>query len=342
MNPSGADTVRQCLLVLGMHRSGTSAFAGLMNQLGVSLPNSEILPASGSNLRGHFEPKEVVDLHDRLFGETGSGWFDPRSFADQGADNQILAPYRAELEKFVSAMLAHDGRIVVKDPRICRLVPLWRSILDGADCETIPLLIMRNPIGVANSLSSRNGLSAGVSFPLWLRHVIDAEVETRGMRRAFLRFENLIADWRGEVIRLSDQVGIDLKLPEGSAGDEDFVERSEMHHFHSDDEVADYPGAPEAITQMAVRVIGAYGRLCADPHDSVAMAEIDDVRSSFDDVTASCGKVMFDFAQEVMALSHNVRQLEQRAERAEERLRRMEDTVSWRVTAPLRKLGSVS
>lgn len=70
-----------CILVLGMHRSGTSALAGLFNRLGVALPEGDLIGASKSNPSGHFEPEEVVRIHDRILSETGSGWSDPRAVA---------------------------------------------------------------------------------------------------------------------------------------------------------------------------------------------------------------------------------------------------------------------
>ena len=64
------------VLVLGMHRSGTSALSGVLNLLGVSLPR-EILPADGHNATGYFEPSRIVDFHEDLFTSLGSPSNDP-------------------------------------------------------------------------------------------------------------------------------------------------------------------------------------------------------------------------------------------------------------------------
>jgi len=64
---------------------------------------------------------------------------------------------------------------VIKDPRICRLVPLWTSVLERIGVEAVFLIAFRNPIEVAESLKVRDGFHPAKSLLMWLRHVIDAE-----------------------------------------------------------------------------------------------------------------------------------------------------------------------
>ena len=318
----------QCFLVLGMHRSGTSALTGLINSLGISAPG-DLLPASETNRLGYFEPKEVVQLHDDLLASAGSGWADPRKF--EAADERVTAPYRDQLMTFVQNM--SERRFVLKDPRICRLLPLWRSILK--DHKTTPLLIVRNPIGVAGSLAKRNRFPSSVTFPLWLRHVLDAEYGTRGMDRAFVRYEALVADGQGQLERLSSQVD---GIPQVSRIHAT-LDQSEMHHNHSDDEVVGFSGVSNVISEMSNMVLACHDDLIRDPNDAPAMRMLDDIRSRFDDLTEAFGQSVFEFAEYLIrlpALESSLKHME----RLENRLQRMEQTVSWRVTAPFRKFGA--
>lgn len=328
MDNIDADQELQCFLVLGMHRSGTSALAGLMDSLGISAPG-ELLPASETNRLGYFEPKEVVQLHDDLLASAGSGWADPRRF--EVADESVTAPYREQLMTFVRDM--SEKRFVLKDPRICRLLPMWRSILK--DHKTTPLLIVRNPIGVAGSLAKRNRFPPSVTFPLWLRHVLDAEYGTRGMDRAFVRYEALVADGQAQLERLSSQVD---GIPPVS-GTHATLDQSEMHHNHADDEVAGFKGVSKVISEMSGRVLACHDDLIRDPNDAPAMKMLDDIRGRFDDLTEAFGQSVFEFAEclgRLPALESSLK----RMEGLEDRLQRMEQTVSWRVTAPLRKIGA--
>ena len=328
MNEPGANQTRRCFLVLGMHRSGTSALTGVMNSLGVDAPG-DLLPASQSNRLGYFEAKEVVELHEDLLASAGSGWADPRKF--DATDESLTKPYQEKLIAFTQGM--EEQTFVLKDPRICRLLPMWLSILENV--KTTPLLIVRNPLGVAASLASRNQFPLGITFPLWLRHVLDAEYGTRGMDRAFVRYEALVADGRTQLHRLASQVRDFPHVSDTLAT----IDRSEMHHDHSDNEVADCDGVSKIISEMAESVLSCHDLLIGNPHDAQAMRALDDIRHRFDDLTEGLGQTIFEFAQHLSGLPALKASL-QRLEGIESNLQRMEQTVSWRITAPLRKIGS--
>jgi len=313
-----------------MHRSGTSALAGLINSLGISAPG-ELLPASETNRLGYFEPKEVVELHDNLLASAGSGWADPRKF--EVADESLIAAYREDLVSFIRNV--GEKRFVLKDPRICRLLPIWRSILKNH--KTTPLLIVRNPLGVADSIAKRNKFPPNVTFPLWLRHVLDAEYGTRGMARAFVRYEALVADGRAQLERLSSQVD---GIPQGSATHAT-LDQSEMHHNYSDAEVAGFKGVSKIISQLSDRVLACHDELIKNPNDAAAMSTLDDIRGRFDNLAEAFGKSIFEFAEYLARFPPLETSLE-RVESLEKKLRRMEGTLSWRITAPFRKIVSTA
>src|SRR5262249_40931276 len=98
---------------------------------------------------------------------------------------------------------------VVKDPRICVLLPLWRNAL--TDIETDPRFVIsvREPLEVAASLASRDGFSTAHSLLLWLKHFLAAELGTRGVRRVFVRYDDLLADWRRTSTTISQALSIE-------------------------------------------------------------------------------------------------------------------------------------
>ena len=65
------------ILILGMHRSGTSVLTRAVNLLGAALPKS-ILGKNSSNLRGHWESEVMIVAHDDLLSDSGSDWKDWR------------------------------------------------------------------------------------------------------------------------------------------------------------------------------------------------------------------------------------------------------------------------
>src|SRR5947199_3831318 len=62
---------RPIVMVLGMHRSGTSLCSHVLSALGVEMTDDITAPGSGllgpDNQKGHWERREIVQFHDRIF-----------------------------------------------------------------------------------------------------------------------------------------------------------------------------------------------------------------------------------------------------------------------------------
>ena len=230
-----ADSARRkarsiCVLTLGMHRSGTSALSGVLSMLGCDLPTNT-MEGSQANAKGFFESTEVRDLNEDLLASAGSSWDD---FQEFGAD-WLNSPAAEEFADRAAALLKTEFRdsrlIVLKDPRICRLLPFWLKVLDGAGYDVKPVLIQRNPLEVARSINVKKGYSTPFSQMLWLRHVLDAEAGTRGMARVHTSFEKLMQGW--ELILGGAQKTLGLTWPRSLEAAEAEIERflsSELRH----------------------------------------------------------------------------------------------------------------
>lgn len=215
------------ILVAGMHRSGTSATAGALQLSGVALGGS-LLAAGADNPKGYFEHERAVKINERLLVQLGSRWDDvrelPAGWRDSAPAREALAGIDALiLEEFAGAPLW-----ALKDPRLCRLMPLWLEALRKRDVQPVVLFVARDPAEVAASLRARNGWSAGVGELLWLRHVLDAEAATRGLPRTAIAYDALLADPGGSLSAAMERVGV--ALPAKPAGAlQGFVEAGDRH-----------------------------------------------------------------------------------------------------------------
>lgn len=223
-------TSRTAILVLGMHRSGTSAFTRVMNLLGCQLP-STLLPSADDNSAGFWESGQVVAFNDRVLAVAGSRWDDwlplNPGWIASAARNDFVIRAREVLQ----AEFGASPILVLKDPRICRLAPLWLEALEGLNIQPAIALPVRHPGEVADSLEARAGSQGGFGLLLWLRHVLEAEIATRGMPRYFFGYDQLLADW-GNVVDGLERV-TSVTLPGRSALTEavvtDFLSESLRH-----------------------------------------------------------------------------------------------------------------
>ena len=233
---------RTAVLVLGMHRSGTSALAGTIGLLGCDLP-TDLMPPTDANPKGYFEAYGAYFLNDAILESAGSAWHDWQEFNPRWMSSPKADDYKDKALSVLRASFGTSRLFVLKDPRICRFAPFWLDVLDQAGCRPAIICTHRNPLDVAASLQRREGWPLAYGLLLWLRHVLDAEAATRGQVRAFTSYGALMRNWAGVARRLESD--LNLAWPRFSSQVareiEDFL-AGELRHFEAPTErVLDNP-----------------------------------------------------------------------------------------------------
>lgn len=197
---------RAAILVLGMHRSGTSALTWLLGQMGATLPRDAIA-ASGDNARGYWESRALVKADDQLLRVVRSSWFDPRPLDLSRLSADGLRSRKKRIREAIESGWGDAPLLAIKDPRQCRCVPVIADVLGEMGIEPRGLLMLRSPAEIARSIASRDGTTSAYAHLLWLRHIIDAERATRTLMRAVVDYDGMLDDWRGVVARIAPLTG---------------------------------------------------------------------------------------------------------------------------------------
>ena len=226
---TGATTA---ILVLGMHRSGTSAITRVLNLLGVEL-GSDLMPAGPDNPAGFWEHHGVVQAHDQLLAALGRSWDDPRAMPEGWLASDAASHARRVLKDILRGEFAGVPLWAVKDPRLCRVLPLWRALLPELGVEPRMLLVSRNPHEIAGSLQRRDGMPKPISELLWARYLLDAVSGSEGCRRALVQYDVLLGDWRAVVDTLSRDLGLQLPIDARAAAEVDAFLDPRLRHHHS-------------------------------------------------------------------------------------------------------------
>jgi hypothetical protein len=225
-----------------MHRSGTSAFARLLILLGAD-PPAKIMPADPANETGHWEPISVVHLNDEILTSVSSRWDDVAPLPARWSESPSAAGFHDRAVEVLGEEYGDSSLFVVKDPRMCRLVPFWRSAFESFGTQPAFLIPVRNPLEVAASLKARDGIVPGRGLLLWLRHMLDVELETRNASRTFASYEELLKDWRGTIGRAAGELGVALPAANERAAVEveRFLSAEHRHHAASTPELEARP-----------------------------------------------------------------------------------------------------
>ena len=226
---TGATTA---ILVLGMHRSGTSAITRVLNLLGVEL-GSDLMPAGHDNPAGFWEHRGVVQAHDQLLSALGRSWDDPRAMPEGWLASDAASHARLVLKDILRGEFAGVPLWAVKDPRLCRVLPLWRALLPELGVEPRMLLVSRNPHEIAGSLQRRDGMPKPISELLWARYLLDAVSGSEGCTRVLVQYDALLDNWRAVVDTLSHDLGLQLPIDARAAAEVDAFLDPRLRHHHS-------------------------------------------------------------------------------------------------------------
>jgi hypothetical protein len=184
---------RPLIMVLGMHRSGTSLCSHMLSALGVDMADrlGPFGPPSPDNARGHWERWEIVGLHDRVLELLNRRYFDPTH--DLGLPVAWWAdPAIVEVRRDIVAFLRErmgDTLFGFKDPRTIRLLPLWHQMISELKLTPKFIFCLRNPAQVARSLQSRDGLAAEIGEARWFAYVVDFFRYRRGAEFCLVEYE---------------------------------------------------------------------------------------------------------------------------------------------------------
>lgn len=198
----------ELLLVVGVGRSGTSLLSGMLGQLGFRIPQPEV-QADDTNPRGFGEPRWVVDFHSRLLRERRVTVNDARPAAWEAttAAGDVSA-VRDELRGWLEGELREPGAVLVKDPRTVWFLPLWMRCAADLGARTSFVTMLRHPAEIVTSArrSYGTGLTEATRAAAWINVILQTEEVTREAPRAFVRYEDLLADWPPEIRRLGSQL----------------------------------------------------------------------------------------------------------------------------------------
>jgi hypothetical protein len=117
-NPDAECVNKTLIVVLGMHRSGTSSAAGTLVRLGAAAPQHLMAPTA-DNERGFWESRLIMDLNDTILAAGGSDWKDWRKFNLEEIDRVEADALRARAKAALAEEFGDVGLAVMKDPRMC-------------------------------------------------------------------------------------------------------------------------------------------------------------------------------------------------------------------------------
>ncbi|HTT79408.1 MAG TPA: Stf0 family sulfotransferase [Stellaceae bacterium] len=261
----------QIVVVLGMHRSGTSLCSHVLSTLGIDM--GDIIEPTAANARGHWERPDLRELQDGVLDLFARGYRSAKHdlpLPSAWWEDSRVAPLREEIERVVRSLMAQGRPFGFKDPRTARLLPMWRQVFRSLGLVPKPVLCLRNPAQIARSVAARDGLDPALGEYRWFLYMMDILQSFLDDEICVIEYE----DWFTAPQRNLAKLGRFLALPWAEAPTDiidprlrhDDPRPTEPRHpllrscYELARRCADDPAARQALSQM-VREFASYQSL---------------------------------------------------------------------------------
>lgn len=190
-----------CVVVAGMHRSGTSLVAAMLADAGLRLLGESMPAHPVDNPGGYFESRELVQINNRFLASMGQTWATPEPLPTGSFDGEEARQSREEIHAFLDRHRWALAGVLIKDPRLCRLLPLWEEALAARFDPLVVVRVVRRADAVFRSLARRaerrDTAKAAVTCPaqadlLWLHYNLEFDAHTASRERFTVAYEDLL------------------------------------------------------------------------------------------------------------------------------------------------------
>lgn len=349
------------VVVLGMHRSGTSAITRGLQVMGVSLGDRMMPPVEGDNAKGYWEDTDLNALNIEMLSAIDSAWCHLASI--EASDVEILRK-QDFLLRAVELLRQKVGSVPVfgfKDPRVAKLLPFWKEVFNHCQFDVSYLLVVRHPVSVVKSLAKRGGFEAEQSYLLWLDHVITSLIGSVGNKRVLVDYDRLMQSPDHELMRVAECTGLEIDPVELQSYKNEFLDQDLRHTVHELNDLLLDDSCPPIVREIYAALLDVASEkimfedlelqnkvlLWADEFERLRSPLIlvdklltqklvvTQALAERDGRIASLGQALAERDAQIASLSQAV------AER-DGRISAMEHSCSWCITYPLRKLKTIS
>lgn len=249
---------KKCLVVFGMHRSGTSALSGALSIAGLN-PGKELFDPAEDNPKGYFENARVTTLNEKIFRELYTRWNDSLLIPDAWWDFDKFGEYFEQLVKILEEELAENKTMLIKDPRLCVLLPFYLKAFRQLNIAPSFVICSRNPMEIAASLEKRNHLPLEKSLLLWMDHLLKAEFHSREFPRLFISYYDFLREPIGILNLIEEKLNPGLVLTEETENKiSEFLDPGLRHHHLQNESPGNIP-AP-GLKEFCTLIEAANGR----------------------------------------------------------------------------------
>lgn len=224
------NTHRRIIVVLGVHRSGTSALTKGLETMGVSLGNTLISP-NIFNEKGYWEDSDFHGLNLEMLNA-----FDVRFRRILPIDQEeimILCQkgYLARASALLCEKLSSNHLLGIKDPRFSILLPFWRKVFNQCEVHASFVIALRHPWNVAACQEQFKNQHQEKSLWIWISYILSCLEHSQGTERNIVDYDELLKNPVHQMCRVAKTLQLPLDATILKSYSNDFLDSS-LRHFY--------------------------------------------------------------------------------------------------------------
>jgi len=223
---------KRVVVVLGMHRSGTSVITRALKVMGIEL-GTKLMPPHDDNKKGYWEDLELVDLNEEILSFLNYTWDSLSEISDQDIDKVITQGFDRKAIDWLNRRMDNYPLFGCKDPRMAKLLPFWKKVFNQCNVDVCYVLAVRNPLSVAESLKKRDGFDLEKSYLMWIGHVLTSLKHSINNSHVLIDYDMLLNEPEYEILRMSQSLDLTVEPLNLKYFTDDFLDSNLCHSTYS-------------------------------------------------------------------------------------------------------------
>ena len=228
---------KKLVVIIGMHRSGTSAIAKSLECTGVNLGNKLMPPCLNDNDLGFFEDIDIVEFNENLLKECGKNWYDTQKINYFDTERLIRNGYLLQGIELIRNKVHASKYFGFKDPRTAALLPFWEQIFATFEFKVSFVLAIRNPLSIVRSLQQRNEFEPEQGYYLWINHILQSLSFLKNKNFIGVNYDKLLADPYTQIKRIASLIGNNIDYSILDQYCKEFLKTNLRHWAYSENDL---------------------------------------------------------------------------------------------------------
>lgn len=240
---------KKIIVVLGMHRSGTSAITRGLQVLNIDLGQNLMPPVPDINDKGFFEDMDVNAINVELMHIFKHDWHTLASIPVEEFLSEKIQPLRNRAINLLRLRLQDVDWFAFKDPRTCRLLTFWQSVFTELQFDVCYVIVLRNPLSVVASLERVYYMPSEKGYYLWLEHMLASVALTQETSRVLVDYDLFLENIEEQLLRIAKVLNIDTRLDLSRLAEfeNNYIERDLRHTTFCTEDVCKDPTIPTSV-----------------------------------------------------------------------------------------------